>query len=105
MKMTQDELAKVVYTYACGETDQPLPPELEGLEITDAYADGATCDLLYWEFWDAREQYCKKLGIPQDTDLDEIAEIIFQIGKELSLQMFRYGMEAQRLGLIGDAAQ
>lgn len=105
MKMTQEELARLVYEHVCGETSEALRPELAGLEIADAYADGAVCDLLYWDFWHARERVCAKLGHIRDSDLDELADVLIDIGKEISLRMFCYGMEAQRLGLLEENDQ
>lgn len=99
MKITPEEMGKLVYEQACGETDAPLRPELAGLEIPDEFEDGAPCDLLYHEFWAAREQAAQDLSGQALDALDVMADRLLDIGRIIALKMFRYGMEAQRLGL------
>lgn len=99
MKMTLEEMAELVYEQACGETDILLRPELAGLEIENEYRDGAPCDRLYDVFWAAREQAAQGLEEDALDALDVMADRLLDIGRIIALKMFRYGMEAQRLGL------
>ncbi|MGM9537825.1 MAG: hypothetical protein ACI3VN_05790 [Candidatus Onthomonas sp.] len=99
MKITPEEMAKLVYEQACGETDILLRPELAGLEIENEYRDGTPCDLLYQQFWAAREQAAQGLHGAALEALDVMADRLLDIGRTFALKMFRYGMEAQRLGL------
>ena len=99
MKITPEEMGKLVYEQACGETDILLRPELAGLEIENEYRDAAPCDLLYHEFWAAREQAAQDLSGQALDALDVMADRLLDIGRIIALKMFRYGMEAQRLDL------
>lgn len=105
MKMTLEEMESLVYEQACGETDIFSYPELIDLNIQNEYRDGAPCDLLYQAFWDAREQAARDLSSEALEALDVMADRLLEIGRTIALKMFRYGMEAQRLGLPKEPPQ
>ena len=64
--------------------------EVPGVE--NLFADGATCELLYRDIYDAERRLEERLGVePYDDDVEMIVSKMFDIVEEMCRHMYYYG--------------
>lgn len=61
--------------------------------IKNAFTQGELCDQLYCRIYAANERLCKRLGVAEDRNVEEIIDCFFEMNRELCLKMFLYGAE------------
>lgn len=74
-----------IYETLLGERLDPCPG------IDNAFAPGQRCAMLYEEIYRSNQRLCERLGREEDPDVEKIIDNFFEITRELSIQMFRYG--------------
>ena len=79
--------AEHIYETLLGERLDPVP----GIE--NAFADGTRCAELYEEIYHANMRLCERLGAEENPDVELLINHFFEITRELSIQMFRYGQK------------
>lgn len=91
-----EEFVEHVYLTAIGmiHEDRAVPG------VNDLFAPGKKCDQLYAQVRNAYERVCKRLGgcdgenhdeLPQDSDLNDILNLMDSICQEVAFEMFRCG--------------
>lgn len=84
-----DRFIDTVYQSVIGQLQ--LQHHLEGVE--DLFAPGCPCDQYYEEMRNAYERLLVRLGEEnEDSDLEIIISSMNAIQKEVSYQMYRYGV-------------
>ena len=76
-----------IYETLLGERVDPCP----GIE--NAFSDGMRCAELYEEIYQAKMRLCERLGTEEDPDVELLISNFFDITRELSMKMFRYGQQ------------
>lgn len=76
-----------IYETLLGERLDPCPG------IANAFAPGERCEQLYAEIYESNQRLCARLGTEEDPDVERIIDNFFEIARELSLRMFRYGQQ------------
>ena len=76
-----------IYETLLGERLDPYPG------IANAFAPGEACAALYGEIYQANQRLCARLGTEEDPDVEKIIDNFFEIARDLSLRMFRYGQQ------------
>ena len=72
---------------------EAIPIELPGNAIVeDEFKPGSPCFELYAQVYEANRRLCGRLGVNEDEDVELVIDNLLQIGKHLSLKMFRYGI-------------
>lgn len=74
-----------IYETLLGERLIPCPG------ITNAFAEGTHCTRLYEEIYQANQRLCERLGTQEDQDVELLIDNFFEIMREISIRMFRYG--------------
>ena len=66
--------------------------------VNNAFAEGTAYSQAYEDFWTAREHICTRFGLDwEDEDLERFMNAILNLERDVSIHMFRYGIEyAQR---------
>ena len=66
------------------------------LGVIDQYGPEGNCHALYNRMRDAYDRLCARLGVgEEDSDLDEIVDLMEDICKEVAFEMFRCGSTLQ----------
>ena len=66
------------------------PYQVPGVE--NAFTEGAPCDKLYREVYQANIRLCQRLGQPEaDPDVETIINNLLTITREIGLKMYHYG--------------
>ncbi len=86
----EDKKIQDIYNTLVGELQAPY--RIPGIE--NIYATGSLCADAYADMLDAYERLCERLGvIDEDEDVEIIISSLRAIEREISLKMFKYGME------------
>lgn len=76
-----------IYETLLGERLDPYPG------IANAFAPGERCAVLYEEIYQSNQNLCEQLGTEENPDVERIIDHFFEITRELSTRMFRYGQQ------------
>jgi hypothetical protein len=96
-KQQYDELKERVYYLMNGFynlSEHTIP----GSEIvSNEFADGQPCAELYQKAYDANRRICERLGVDEDSDVEELVNTLLDIAKILAKKMFDYGTKLEDL--------
>lgn len=81
----------IIYQIVNGEIDRSDAALPEGVEITDEFGEGRECGRLYERVYNAKLRLGKRLGIDEDSDVEEIINCMSSISRILATKMFEYG--------------
>lgn len=83
----ESKLAQLVYARVMGYDEQPC----QDLPVENLFAEGAPCDRLYEQIYDAKLRICQRLGADEDNDIELILDSFDQITRLVAEKMFHYG--------------
>ncbi len=94
MEIRKETMQERIYTLLCGQNDLRQYSAPEANIVKSAFMPGSLCDRAYEDMLRAYSRLCLRLDSPQwsDPDVECIIHNLRAIGKELSFQMYRYGM-------------
>lgn len=92
-----DSLVEQVYYSAIGMAVE----ESRVPSVIDQYGPQGKCHGLYNQMRDAYERVCARLGVDEeDSDLDQIVDLMEDISKEVAFEMFRCGAMFQNSNIL-----
>lgn len=87
----EKKLARLVYDRVMGFSEQTIP----GIPAENMFAEGAACDRLYEQLYEARLRICQRLG-EEDQDLVLMMDCFDQMIRLVAEKMFECGACAAR---------
>lgn len=84
---------ELIYQIMNGEIDRDEVVLPDGVEVMDEFCDGRECGRLYDRVYKAKLRLGKRLGIDEDSDVEEIINCMSSISRILAVKMFECGMK------------
>lgn len=93
--MTKEKMEKVrqIYDLMNGSLNLEEYPELNIPYVKNEFEEGAVCEQLYKEAFEAKERLQERLGVAgkEDKDVEIIFNSLEDIGRILTMKMYEYG--------------
>lgn len=87
--------AELIYQILNGEIEQNEVLLPDGVEVADEFSEDRECGRLYERVYKAKLRLGKRLGMDEDSDVEEIINCMCSISRILADKMFGYGMNFQ----------
>lgn len=68
--------------------------------VEDEFAEGKECSQSHERAYLAKQNLCRRLGEDEDKDLEILISSMENIAKLLSMKMYEYGKNEQRMELV-----
>ncbi len=93
----EDRLIKDVYDTLNGT----MLPEFAVPGVENVFAPGTNCDRWYEQMHEAYARLRKRLGVvDEDMDVEEIISALLDVGQEMAMKMFVYGVGFAKEGKV-----
>ena len=94
--------AELIYQILNGEIERNEVSLPDGVDVMDEFTDGRECGRLYDRVYSAKLRLGNRLGMDEDSDVEEIINCMCSISRILADKMFQYGMIFQTRSLKKD---
>lgn len=87
-----------IYQIMNGNVNQQEADPQEVQTIADEFGEGTECGKLYDRVYAAKIRLSDRLGVNEDSDVEEIIDCMGGIARILALKMYEYGSGASGAG-------
>lgn len=91
------KLKHEIYEILLGQSLYPLKPNGLDLQIEDAFATGSECEELYEGVYNANREICKKLGVEESREVENMIWNLDAIQKIIAMKMYEYGYQVAKM--------
>ncbi len=94
MKKEEAAFREHIYNLVCGNLNLEIGFVPESDVVKNEFAEGSPCALSYGRMLDAYSRLCTRLGVQEweDADVEVIINELLEIGRQIGMKMFDYGM-------------
>lgn len=92
MKNEEKNLRQLIYELMIGEYDIENHPTEFSDYVVNEFEKGSSCAVWYDEIFRAKANICRRLGVTEDHDVEQIISNFMDILNCISNKMYDYGM-------------